>query len=52
MKYTIFAQAVYGIFKIVEWEAESAEQAVEEFLELNPAYANGRRGTIFARIEK
>lgn len=52
MKYTIFAETPFGIFNIVEWDAESAEQAVEEFLELNPAYANGRRGTIVAMIKK
>ena len=52
MKYTIFAETPFGIFNIVEWDAESAEQAVEEFLELNPAYANGRRGAIVAKIKK
>ena len=45
-KYIIKVQNTFGKYKVCEWEAESAEQAVDEFKELNPAYAN--KGTIIA----
>ena len=48
-EFTIYQETPFGTFKVVEWEAESAEQAVAEFIELNPAYANGKRGAIVAR---
>ena len=48
-EFAIYQMTPFGVFKIIEWEAESAEQAVVEFLELNPAYANGKRGAIIAK---
>ena len=47
-EFTIYQMTAFGGFRITEWEAESAEQAVAEFIELNPAYANGKRGAIIA----
>lgn len=38
--YTIKIENAFGTYKVCEWEAESAEQAVKEFKELNPAYLN------------
>lgn len=32
-----------------KWEANSAEEAVKEFLEANPAYANSKKGKVEAR---
>lgn len=33
----------------VRWEANSAEEAVKEFMEANPAYANHKKGKVEAR---
>lgn len=33
----------------VKWEANSAEEAVKEFMEANPAYANHKKGKVEAR---
>lgn len=44
--FQIKVQNVFGKYTVCEWEAESAEVAVAEFLELNPAYAN--KGMIVA----
>ena len=33
----------------VKWEANSAEEAVKEFIEANPAYANHKKGKVEAR---
>lgn len=40
---------IMGVFKIYDgWEADSEEEAVKEFIKLNPAYANGKKGYIKA----
>lgn len=44
--YTIKITNRFGKFVVCEWEAETAEQAVKEFLEMNPMYAS--RGLIIA----
>lgn len=44
--FKIKVQNTFGKYTVCEWEAESAGKAVEEFLELNPAYAN--KGMIIA----
>ena len=38
--YTIKIENAFGTYKVCKWEAESPEQAVKEFKELNPAYLN------------
>ena len=44
--FKIKVQNTFGKYTVCEWEAESAEAAVAEFLEYNPAYAN--KGMIVA----
>ena len=45
-KFKIKVQNTFGKYTVCEWEAESAEKAVEEFIALNPAYLN--KGIIVA----
>lgn len=47
-KFVIEQWTPFGTIKIGEWEAETAEQAKREFEQKNPAYANGKKGTITA----
>ena len=45
-KFTIYQVTPFGTYKLVEWEADSKEEAVKEFLELNPSYKSKRGGII------
>ena len=45
-KFTIYQVTPFGRYKIVEWEADSKDEAVKEFLELNPSYKS--KGGIIA----
>lgn len=45
-KFTIYQVTPFGRYKIVEWEADSKDEAVKEFLELNPKYKS--KGGIIA----
>lgn len=47
-EYKIYATTSFGKQLIVKWSAESADAAVREFLELNPAYRNDKKGIISA----
>lgn len=44
--FKIRMQTPFGRYTICEWEAETAIQAMQEFLELNPCYEN--KGYIIA----
>ena len=44
--YSIKVQNTFGTYKVCDWEANSPEEAVKEFKELNPAYKN--KGLIIA----
>ena len=44
--YQIKIKNAFGTYKVCDWEAENAEQAVAEFKALNPAYLN--KGLIIA----
>lgn len=48
-RFTIKVQNAFGKYAVCDWEAETAEQAVEEFKKLNPAYKN--KGLIIAEKE-
>lgn len=50
-KFTIYQVTPFGTYKIVEWEADSKEEAVKEFLELNPSYKSKRGGIIADSVE-
>ena len=41
----------FGVYNICEWEADSPEKAVEEFLEINPSYKDGKYGAIRAELK-
>lgn len=41
----------FGAYNICEWEADSPEKAVEEFLEINPSYKDGKYGAIRAELK-
>ncbi len=47
--FTIMISNPFGNYKLCDWEANSAEEAVAEFKEKNPAYKN--KGLIYARDE-
>lgn len=49
MKFEIKVKNIFGEYKVADWDADNRENAVKEFLELNPAYAN--KGCIVA-VEK
>lgn len=36
--FKIYVKNIFGAYKVADWPAESKEQAVKEFLELNPRY--------------
>lgn len=50
-KFTIYQVTPFGRYKIVEWEADSKEEAVKEFLELNPSYKSKRGGIIADSVD-
>lgn len=41
----------FGVYNVCEWEADSPEKAVEEFLEINPSYRDGKYGAIRAELK-
>lgn len=46
-KFAIMLLNTFGVYKICdEWEANSADEAVAEFREKNPAYKN--KGIVYA----
>lgn len=50
-KFTIYQVTPFGTYKLVEWEADSKEEAVKEFLELNPSYKSKRGGIIADAVD-
>ena len=42
----------FGLYSVCEWEADSPEQAVSEFLDNNPAYKDGHYGQITAVLKE
>ena len=49
--FAIIQKTAWGSTKIAEWEANSPEEAVREFEQANPAYANGKKGKIVANAK-
>lgn len=45
-KFKIMLSIPFGKYHLVDWEAESKEQAEKEFIEANPYYANNKKGII------
>ena len=42
----------FGVYRVCEWEADSPEQAVSEFLDMNPSYKDGHFGKITAVLKE
>lgn len=47
-KFRIVQETPFGNVSLGEWEANSAQEAVKEFIDMNPAFANGKKGHIAA----
>lgn len=46
------ATGIFGTYDVCDWEADSPEQAVKEFLEANPKYKEGHYGKITAVLKE
>lgn len=45
-KFKIMLSIPFGKYHLIDWEAESKEQAKKEFIDNNPYYANNKKGII------